>query len=204
MSKKLPIYFSDDAWSSLQKIMGPEGKPSPTINALLEHIKLLDDHGFQSVSARTSISIPVALESIPTGFPSPAQDYVDKTIDLNEHLISNPNATFLNVIRTTSMVNVGLEYGDVVIVDRSKEAKHCSIVVALIDNKDLTIKRLMITAKMSKSEIVEYFGENYKPEDLPEAWLKAESPDYDSIYLKDGQTFEVLAVVTWNLKNLTV
>ena len=184
--------------------MGPEGKPSPTINALLEHIKLLDDHGFQSVSARTSISIPVALESIPTGFPSPAQDYVDKTIDLNEHLISNPNATFLNVIRTTSMVNAGLEYGDVVIVDRSKEAKHCSIVVALIDNKDLTIKRLMITAKMSKSEIVEYFGENYKPEDLPEAWLKAESPDYDSIYLKDGQTFEVLAVVTWNLKNLTV
>lgn len=204
MSKKLPIYFSDDAWSSLQKIMGPDGKPSPTINALLEHIKLLDDHGFQSVSARTSISIPVALESIPTGFPSPAQDYVDKTIDLNEHLISNPNATFLNVIRTTSMVNAGLEYGDVVIVDRSKEAKHCSIVVALIDNKDLTIKRLMITAKMSKSEIVEYFGENYKPEDLPEAWLKAESPDYDSIYLKDGQTFEVLAVVTWNLKNLTV
>ncbi|MDM1771015.1 LexA family protein [Acinetobacter indicus] len=204
MSKKLPIYFSDDAWSSLQKIMGPEGKPSPTINALLEHIKLLDDHGFQSVLARTSISIPVALESIPTGFPSPAQDYVDKTIDLNEHLISNPNATFLNVIRTTSMVNAGLEYGDVVIVDRSKEAKHCSIVVALIDNKDLTIKRLMITAKMSKSEIVEYFGENYKPEDLPEAWLKAESPDYDSIYLKDGQTFEVLAVVTWNLKNLTV
>lgn len=204
MSKKLPIYFSDDAWSSLQKIMGPEGKPSPTINALLEHIKLLDDHGFQSVSARTCISIPVALESIPTGFPSPAQDYVDKTIDLNEHLISNPNATFLNVIRTTSMVNAGLEYGDVVIVDRSKEAKHCSIVVALIDNKDLTIKRLMITAKMSKSEIVEYFGENYKPEDLPEAWLKAESPDYDSIYLKDGQTFEVLAVVTWNLKNLTV
>lgn len=204
MSKKLPIYFSDDAWSSLQKIMGPKGKPSPTINALLEHIKLLDDHGFQSVSARTSISIPVALESIPTGFPSPAQDYVDKTIDLNEHLISNPNATFLNVIRTTSMVNAGLEYGDVVIVDRSKEAKHCSIVVALIDNKDLTIKRLMITAKMSKSEIVEYFGENYKPEDLPEAWLKAESPDYDSIYLKDGQTFEVLAVVTWNLKNLTV
>ncbi|MCO8100109.1 LexA family protein [Acinetobacter indicus] len=204
MSKKLPIYFSDDAWSSLQKIMGPEGKPSPTINALLEHIKLLDDHGFQSVSARTSISIPVALESIPTGFPSPAQDYVDKTIDLNEHLISNPNATFLNVIRTTSMVNAGLEYGDVVIVDRSKEAKHCSIVVALIDNKDLTIKRLMITAKMSKSEIVEYFGENYKPEDLPEAWLKAESPDYDSIYLNDGQTFEVLAVVTWNLKNLTV
>ena len=39
MSKKLPIYFSDDAWSSLQQIMGPEGKPSPTINAILEQIQ---------------------------------------------------------------------------------------------------------------------------------------------------------------------
>ncbi|EXE13929.1 peptidase S24-like family protein [Acinetobacter sp. 983759] len=204
MSKKLPIYFSDDAWSSLQKIMGPEGKPSPTINAILEHIKLLDEHGFRPVTARTNLDIPIALESIPTGFPSPAQDYVDKSIDLNEHLISNPNATFLNVIRTSSMVNAGLEYGDVVIVDRSKEPKHCSIVVALIDNKDLTIKRLMITAKMSKSELAEHFGEDYDPSSLPKVWLKAESPDYPCIYLTDGQSFEVVAVVTWNLKKLSV
>lgn len=202
MSKKLPIYFSDAAWASLQKIMGMDGKPSPTLNAILEQIELLNEYDFQPVYKRTVLPLPVAVESIPAGFPSPAQDYIDKNIDLNEYLISNENATFLNVVRTTSMVNAGLEYGDIVLVDRSKEAKHRSIVVALIDQKDLTIKRLMITAKMSKSELAEHFGEDYDPATLPEAWLKAESPDYDSIYLKDGQTFEVFAVVTWNLKNL--
>ncbi|MCO8060288.1 MULTISPECIES: LexA family protein [Acinetobacter] len=204
MSKKLPIYFSDAAWASLQKIMGADGKPSPSLNALLEQIELLNQHDFQALAKRKTLHLPVTIESIPAGFPSPAQDYIDKNIDLNEYLISNENATFLNVVRTTSMVNAGLEYGDIVLVDRSKEAKHRSIVVALIDQKDLTIKRLMITAKMSKSELAEHFGEDYDPATLPEAWLKAESPDYDSIYLKDGQTFEVFAVVTWNLKNLMV
>ena len=58
----------------------------------------------------------------------------------------------------------------------------------------------VVTSKALQA--VEHFGEDYDPATLPEAWLKAESPDYDSIYLKDGQTFEVFAVVTWNLKNL--
>ena len=112
MSKKLPIYFSDAAWASLQKIMGADGKPSPTLNAILEQIELLNDHDFRSVTKRTALNIPVAVESIPAGFPSPAQDYIDKNIDLNEYLISNENATFLNVVRTTSMIYAGLEYGD--------------------------------------------------------------------------------------------
>ena len=43
MSKKLPIYFSDDAWSSLQELMGPEGKPSPTINTVLEQIAVQNE-----------------------------------------------------------------------------------------------------------------------------------------------------------------
>jgi len=62
--------------------MGPEGKPSPTI-VILEHIKLLDEHGFRPVTARTNLDVPIALESIPTGFPSSVQDHVDKSIALN-------------------------------------------------------------------------------------------------------------------------
>ncbi|WP_168377560.1 LexA family protein [Acinetobacter cumulans] len=200
MSKKIPIYFSDEAFSILQTIMGSEGSPSPTINHLLQNLICLDDHGFQPVQAKTTYAIPVALESIPTGFPSPAADYVDKTVDLNELLISNPISTFLNVIKSTSMVDAGLEVGDVVIIDRSKEPRHRSIVVALIDDKELTIKRLMITAQMPKSEIDEIFGPAAK--EIPPTWLKAESKDYDNIYLKECQTFKVVAVVTWNLKNL--
>jgi len=202
MTKKLPIYFSDDAWSSLQGLMGADGKPTPTINALLENITTLADHDFQTIKAKSIVLLPLTLESIPAGFPSPAQDYIDKTVDLNEILISNPNATFLNRIKTTSMINAGLDVDDVVILDRSIEAKHRSIVVALIDDKELTIKRLMITAQMSKSEIVETFGEGFDLNKLPDAWLKAESPDYQNIYLNADQTFSVVAVVTWNLKKL--
>ena len=202
MTKKLPIYFSDDAWSSLQSLMGADGKPTPTINALLENITTLADHDFQTIKAKSTVLLPLMLESIPAGFPSPAQDYIDKTVDLNEILISNPNATFLNRIKTTSMINAGLDVDDVVIIDRSIEAKHRSIVVALIDDKELTIKRLMITAQMSKSEIVETFGEGFDLNILPDAWLKAESPDYPNIYLNADQTFSVVAVVTWNLKKL--
>lgn len=203
MSKKLPIYFSDSAFSALQLLMGTEGKPSPTINHLLENIIVLHDHGFERVQVKSIVELPLLLESIPTGFPSPATEYIDKTVDLNELLISNPNATFLNVIKTTSMVKAGLEFGDVVIIDRSKEPKHRSIVVALIDNKDLTIKRLMITAQMTKDEIKDTFGDMPKSE-IPETWLKAESDEYNNIYLSDAQTFSVIAVVTWNLKNLSI
>jgi DNA polymerase V len=200
MSKKVPIYFSEDSFSILKVLMGTDGSPSQTVNHLLQNLSFLEGHGFQTVLPKTQYSIPVALESIPTGFPSPAADYVDKTVDLNELLISNPNATFLNVIKSSSMVDAGLEIGDVVVVDRSKEPKHRSIVVALIDEKELTIKRLMITSQMSRSEIDEVFGP--EAENIPETWLKAESSEYSNIYLSDCQSFKAIAVVTWNLKNL--
>ena len=202
MSKKVPVYFSDDAFASLQNIMGANGQVSPTINSILENIIVLKDHGFQSVNAKTYLQLPVALESIPAGFPSPATDYIDKTVDMNDVLISNPHATFLNRITSTSMINAGLDIDDVVIIDRSEEAKHRSIVVALIDNHELTIKRLMITSQMSIVELKDIFGENYDPKTIPAQWLQAESPDYNNIYLKDGQTFSVVAVVMWNLKKL--
>ena len=71
MSKKLPIYFSDDAWSSLQELMGPEGKPSPTINTVLEQIavqnELVEKLGLTAVLPKSKVSIPVSLERIPAG-----------------------------------------------------------------------------------------------------------------------------------------
>ncbi|MFW2153962.1 LexA family transcriptional regulator, partial [Acinetobacter gyllenbergii] len=83
MSKKLPIYFSDPAFEALQNIMGQEGKPSPTINAILESLgsPSLQDFGFKTVVSTTTYSIPIPLESIPAGFPSPASDYIDDCVD---------------------------------------------------------------------------------------------------------------------------
>ncbi|MDX8161884.1 translesion error-prone DNA polymerase V autoproteolytic subunit [Acinetobacter pittii] len=131
------------------------------------------------VSPSTFFSIPLAIEKVSAGFPSPAQDYVDRTLDMNEHLIKNEEATFIVKVASLSMLNAGIDIDDELIVDRSIDAKHNDIVVALIDN-DFTVKRLMIEEKR---------------------WLKAENPDYADIHLNEGQELIIWGVVTYILKN---
>lgn len=205
MSKKLPIYFSDDAWSSLQELMGPEGKPSPTINTVLEQIavqnELVEKLGLTAVLPKSKVSIPLSLERIPAGPASSTKDEQDKALYLNEFLIHNPISTFIAYVDSESMLDAGFEINDPIIVDRSIEAMHYDIVVALIDNSSAsTIKRLMITSKMSKSEIKEIFGDEEYP--LPDLWLKAENPKYNHIIPNDSQTISIWGVVTFNLKRI--
>ncbi|ENX58132.1 hypothetical protein F902_02532 [Acinetobacter higginsii] len=125
------------------------------------------------------MAITVAIEKVSAGFPSPAQDYIDKKIDMNEHLIGNECATFIVKVGSLSMKNAGIDIDDELIVDRSIDAKHDDIVVALIDN-DFTVKRLKIEPEGS--------------------WLKAENPDYEDIHLFDGQQLIIWGVVTFILK----
>ncbi|WP_288418926.1 translesion error-prone DNA polymerase V autoproteolytic subunit [uncultured Acinetobacter sp.] len=132
------------------------------------------------VTPTTLLSIPYAIEKISAGFPSPAQDYIDKRLDMNEHLIKNECATFIVKVGSLSMLNAGIDIDDELIVDRSLDAKHQDIVVALIDN-DFTVKRLMI--------------------DDSGRWLKAENPDYKNIYFTEGQELIIWGVVTFILKN---
>ena len=148
---------------------------------------LADSHQsrFNDVSSITLVDpssvmhIPLASEKIAAGFPSPAQDYVDKTLDMNEHLIKNEAATFIVKVASLSMKDAGIDIDDELVVDRSLEAKHEDIVIALIDN-EFTVKRLMIENDIK--------------------WLKAENPDYSDIHLKDGQEMIVWGVVTFVLK----
>ena len=135
----------------------------------------------QQIHPVTSIQIPLVTERVQAGFPSPAQDYIDKTIDLNEHLIKNPVASFIVRVNSLSMLGIGIDINDELIVDRSLEAKHRDIVIALIDN-DFTVKRLMIED-----------GRH---------WLKAENPEYGDIYFDEGQELMIWGVVTYALKNL--
>lgn len=132
------------------------------------------------VTPTTLLSIPYAIEKISAGFPSPAQDYIDKRLDMNEHLIKNECATFIVKVGSLSMLNAGIDIDDELIVDRSLDAKHQDIVVALIDN-DFTVKRLMI--------------------DESGRWLKAENPEYKNIYFNEGQELIIWGVVTFILKN---
>lgn len=127
----------------------------------------------------THMLVPYALEKISAGFPSPAQDYVDKALDMNEHLIKNATSTFIVKVASLSMLNAGIDIDDELIVDRSFDAKHGDIVIALIDN-EFTVKRLMI--------------------DESGQWLKAENPEFKNIYLQEGQELIIWGVVTHIIK----
>lgn len=79
--------------------------------------------------------------AVPAGFPSPAADHVERRIDLNSHLIHNADASYLFRVSGDSMVGIGIFPNDTLIVDRSIEAKHNNIILAVL-NAEFTVKRL--------------------------------------------------------------
>lgn len=87
--------------------------------------------------------LPQVLSLVPAGFPSPADDYMDCSLDLNEHLINNKASSFYIRVAGDSMMGAGILCGDILLVDRSMDPVHNRIVVAVIDN-DMVVKRLSI------------------------------------------------------------
>ncbi len=119
---------------------------------------------------------PLMAFKIPAGFPSPAQDYIEGKLDLNEHLIAHPASTFFVQVDGYSMQGAGILPDDILIVDRALEATNNRIVIAIVDG-ELTVKRL-------KTE-----GDNW--------FLIPENPDYQSICIKEGMEFTIWGVVTY-------
>lgn len=89
---------------------------------------------------RTSLKLPLVSASVEAGFPSPADDHLERSIDLNEELIRNPAATFLVRVKGESMRDAGIHSGDILVVDRSVTPADRQIVVAMIDG-EFTVKR---------------------------------------------------------------
>jgi len=94
------------------------------------------------LSLRLVLVSPVAVAA---GYPSPAQDYFDGRIDLNEHLIKDVTSTFVVRVTGDSMERAGISDGDELIVNRALEPRDGSVVIAVLDG-ELTVKRLRITA----------------------------------------------------------
>ncbi len=130
-------------------------------------------YGFK---AETKLKRPLVGPRVPAGFPSPAQDYIEGTLDLNEHLIPHPASTFFLRVDGMSMVGAGIFPDDILVVDRSLDAKHNRIIVAVYDG-ELTVKRLRI--------------ENDK------YWLCSENDDYPRICVDQELEFFVWGVVTY-------
>ena len=86
--------------------------------------------------------LPFHLQKVGAGFPSPATDYVEDDIDLNSHLIKNIPSTFLIRVQGKSMKDVGINDGDLLVVDRSLNAKNFSTVIANV-NEELVVKTLI-------------------------------------------------------------
>jgi len=83
----------------------------------------------------------LVVSPVRAGFPSPADDYVETQLDLVEHLIHHPSATYYIRVKGDSMQGLGIDDGDLLIVDRSLEPKHGYTVIAAVDG-ELTCKRL--------------------------------------------------------------
>ena len=89
----------------------------------------------------TSLPRPLLGNEVSAGFPSPAQDYIEENLDLNEYLIAHPSATYFVKVAGYSMVDAGIYPEDILIVDRAIEPAHKKIVIAIVDG-ELTVKRL--------------------------------------------------------------
>ncbi|MBN8827759.1 MAG: translesion error-prone DNA polymerase V autoproteolytic subunit [Sphingobacteriia bacterium] len=107
----------------------------------------------------SSLEIEISASKISAGFPSPADDFIERKLDLNDYLINHPASSFLVRVGGDSMINAGILENDILIVDKSLQAIHSKIVIAIIDN-DLTVKRLY--KKNGKIMLIPE-NENYLP-----------------------------------------
>ncbi|STX81664.1 SOS (error prone) mutagenesis protein UmuD (RumA) [Legionella busanensis] len=119
---------------------------------------------FDTTSATSAQRFPLYGSKVAAGFPSPADDYLELTLDLNEYLIKHPSATFMVRAQGDSMRDAGIHNGDLLIVDRSVEATHDKIVIAAI-NGELTVKRLF--RKMAWVRLIPA-NKTYSPIDITE------------------------------------
>ena len=109
------------------------------------------------------LDIQLFSDAVPAGFPSPATDYCERKLDLNELCIQHPAATYFVRAQGDSMIDAGIFPGDVIVVDRSISASHGDIVIASF-NGELTVKRLETTP----STRLVPMNSQYDPVDIPE------------------------------------
>lgn len=128
----------------------------------------------------SSLSLPYADNGIQAGFPSPAQDYINESIDLNREIVRHPAATFYGRVEGDSMTGEGIDTGDILVIDRSLEPVDGDLVVCCLDS-EFTLKRI----KLEKNRV----------------WLIPSNETFDPILVTPGCDFEIWGVVTYTIKN---
>lgn len=138
-------------------------------------------YNLEPCEARTHLSVPVFVCSVPAGFPSPADDYLDHPLDFNELLIAHPAATFAVRVTGDSMTGIGIFPGDIAVVDRALTASDGAIILGILDG-EFTIKRY----RCKRGAV----------------WLEAANASYPPIMIDEEQAFEVWGVVRHAIRRL--
>ncbi len=118
---------------------------------------------------------------ISAGFPSPAEDFTQKKLSLDDKLVQNKEATFYARVQGVSMINAGLDDGDLLVIDRSISPQNNHIAVCYLNN-EFTVKRLAI----DKNKIT----------------LVPENNDYKKIEITDGNELIIWGIVTYVIKKV--
>ena len=118
------------------KGQGPYGEATKPIRIPLSKV----DQVMQYIK-KGNMELPLFSCAVAAGFPSPADDHLEGSLDLNEHLIQRPAATFFVRVSGDSMIKAGIHEDDILVVDRSIEPRHGKIVIAAVEGQ-LTVKRL--------------------------------------------------------------
>jgi len=142
--------------------------------ALKEYKKEIDKFSVPTPNA-PDVNIPFFSSRVQAGFPSPADDHLEDSLDLNKYLIHHEESTFFVRAQGDSMLGAGIYPGDILVVDKSLDAKNGKIVIAVVDG-EFTVKRL----QRYQNKIT----------------LKSENPNYKDIDIKKENELTIWGVVT--------
>ena len=142
----------------------------------LHNTKVFD---FYTPDYSTELELPFVDVGISAGFPSPADDFLELTIDLNKHLIKHKDSTFFAKVKGHSMKNAGIFDGDLLIIDKSLEPQDGKIAICQIDG-DFTVKRIK-----KENDVV---------------WLIAENEDYKPIKVTEENELMIWGIVIHSIK----
>ncbi len=162
---RLPISLATQVMEVLEHWQAG-GKPHPTE---IQFQRICQ----QSIAAKPSL--PLYLEAVAAGVPTPATNYIDQELDLYNHLTQHPEKTFCVRVSGDSMINAGIHANDLLIVDAAIEPKHDNVVIAVVDG-EVTVKRL----RSKRGELS----------------LIPENPNYHPLTITEEMNFRVLGVVT--------
>jgi DNA polymerase V len=163
------------------KTQTSQAEPESASELESNFIQTLSRHGHQTARPdfASSVSLPLYSHKVTAGFPSPADDYIETRLDLNQKLIPHPHTTFLVTVEGDSMQNAGIERDDILVVDRGRSPRDGDIVIAAI-HSEITVKRLKTDGDI--------------------LWLLPENDQYPPIPVKDDSEITLWGVVTATIK----